>query len=449
MQKESRLNAFIANPYKSMWIMALPIIAGMMVQTLFNVVDIMFISWLGAEEVTAVAFVSPLFFIIIGLGVGIGSGVTATIAQSIGKKDKKSADNCADHTILIGIFMTFLLTVLGVTFGKDLLSVLGATNNILSMSYDYLKILTFGIGLGLFSLFFRAILAGEGETKIPMVIGLIGTTLNLILDPILIFTFNFGVRGAALATVISQVAMVISYLFIFFVRKSSYISFNFNDFQYSRGIIAKIFKIGIPSSLSMLIISFGQVIMNRILINFSTEAVAAYQIVSRLDMLLFMPILGIAISLTTIVGMFYGSKEYEKLLSVVSYGISRAFLITSIGVVFLFIFADNILTIFSSDSLVLNIGITYLKIIILVYPAVAISVICSRVCQALGQGIPLLITTITRVIILTAPLSYYFYFIGKPLEWVWFSQVFAILVAAIISFAWMRFYFKKFNIVTS
>ena len=449
MQKESRLNAFIANPYKSMWIMALPIIAGMMVQTLFNVVDIMFISWLGAEEVTAVAFVSPLFFIIIGLGVGIGSGVTATIAQSIGKKDKKSADNCADHTILIGIFMTFLLTVLGVTFGKDLLSVLGATNNILSMSYDYLKILTFGIGLGLFSLFFRAILAGEGETKIPMVIGLIGTTLNLILDPILIFTFNFGVRGAALATVISQVAMVISYLFIFFVRKSSYISFNFNDFQYSRGIIAKIFKIGIPSSLSMLIISFGQVIMNRILINFSTEAVAAYQIVSRLDMLLFMPILGIAISLTTIVGMFYGSKEYEKLLSVVSYGISRAFLITSIGVVFLFIFADNILTIFSSDSLVIKIGVTYLKIIILVYPAVAISVICSRVCQALGQGMPLLITTTTRVIILTAPLSYYFYLTGRPIEWVWYSQVFAIIIAAGISYFWMRFYFAKFNIVRS
>lgn len=447
MQKESRLNDFIASPNSSMWRMALPIIAGMMVQTLFNVVDIMFISWLGAEEVTAVAFVSPLFFIIIGLGVGIGSGVTATIAQSIGKKDKKSADNCADHTILIGIIMSLLLTILGVAFGESLLSVLGATSNILSMSYEYLKILTFGIGLGLFSLFFRAILAGEGETKIPMVIGLIGTMLNLILDPILIFTFNYGVRGAALATVISQVAMVVSYLFIFFIRKSSYISFNFNDFRYNSDIISKIFKIGIPSSLSMLIISLGQVIMNRILINFSTEAVAAYQIVSRLDMLLFMPILGIAISLTTIVGMFYGSKEYDKLLSVVSYGLSRAFIITSLGVVSLFIFADNILTIFSSDKLVISIGVTYLKIIILVYPAVAISVICSRVCQALGQGMPLLITTITRVIILTAPLSYYFYLIGKPIEWVWYSQVFAILIAAAISYSWMKFYFKKFNIV--
>ena len=92
MEKESRLNDLLEHPYKSMWTMALPIIAGMLVQTLFNVVDIMFIGWLGADEVTAVAFVSPLFFIIIGLGVGIGTGATATIAQYIGKKDKINAE---------------------------------------------------------------------------------------------------------------------------------------------------------------------------------------------------------------------------------------------------------------------------------------------------------------------------------------------------------------------
>ena len=91
MEKQSRLDSFLSNPSKSLWTMALPIIAGMMVQTLFNVVDIMFIGWLGAEEVTAVAFVSPLFFIIIGLTVGLGAGVTASIAQFIGQKDKKNA----------------------------------------------------------------------------------------------------------------------------------------------------------------------------------------------------------------------------------------------------------------------------------------------------------------------------------------------------------------------
>ena len=447
MQKESRLDAFIANPYKSMWTMAMPIIAGMMVQTLFNVVDIMFIGWLGADEVTAVAFVSPLFFIIIGLGVGIGTGTTATIAQYIGQKDKENAEKTASQTILIGFLSTIFLTVLGVIYGEGLLSILGAEGEILSIAYSYLRILTFGLGLVIFSMFFRAILAGEGETKIPMIIGLIGTVLNLILDPILIFTFDYGVRGAAFATIISQIAMVASYLFIIFVKKSTYISFIIRNLSLDNYIISKIFQIGIPSSLSMLIISFGQVVMNKILVNYSTEAVAAYQIVSRLDMLLFMPILGIAISLTTIVGMFYGAKEYKKLLSVVYYGINRAVIITTISVILFFMLAKNILPIFSSNLMVVDIGVTYLKVIILAYPAVGISVICSRVCQALGQGVPLLITTTTRVLILTAPLSYYFYYIGKPLEWVWYSQVFAILIAAIISYAWMKFYFKKFNIV--
>ena len=381
MQKESRLDAFIANPYKSMWKMAMPIIAGMMVQTLFNVVDIMFIGWLGADEVTAVAFVSPLFFIIIGLGVGIGTGTTATIAQYIGQKDKENAEKTASQTILIGFLSTIFLTVLGVIYGEGLLSILGAEGEILSIAYSYLRILTFGLGLVIFSMFFRAILAGEGETKIPMIIGLIGTVLNLILDPILIFTFDYGVRGAAFATIISQIAMVASYLFIIFVKKSTYISFNIRNLSLDNYIISKIFQIGIPSSLSMLIISFGQVVMNKILVNYSTEAVAAYQIVSMLDMLLFMPILGIAISLTTIVGMFYGAKEYKKLLSVVYYGINRAVIITTISVILFFMLAKNILPIFSSNLMVVDIGVTYLKVIILAYPAVGISVICSRVCQ--------------------------------------------------------------------
>jgi putative MATE family efflux protein len=447
MEKQSRLDSFLSNPSKSLWAMALPIIAGMMVQTLFNVVDIMFIGWLGAEEVTAVAFVSPLFFIIIGLTVGLGAGVTASIAQFIGQKDKRNADNCAEHTILLGIGITLTLSLLGIIFGEQLLMLLGASGNILDISYTYLKVLLYGIGLVVFSLFFRAILAGEGETKIPMIIGLIGTLLNLVLDPIFIFVLEYGVKGAALATVISQAVMVVSYLFIIFVRKSTYITFNIRDFKYSPSIINTIFKIGIPSSISMLIISFGQVVMNRILINYSIEAVAAYQIVSRIDMLLFMPILGIAISLTTMVGMFFGAKEYKKLVWIVKYGIVRAIYITAISVAILFIFAHKILPIFTDNSEVLNIGITYLRIIILAYPAVGLSVICSRICQALGQGLPLLVTTITRVLIITAPLSYYFYITGKPLEWVWYAQVFAILIAASISFGWLRYYLRKFAIV--
>ena len=117
------------------------------------------------------------------------------------------------------------------------------------------------------------------------------------------------------------------------------------------------------------------------------------------------------------------------------------------SVAILFILADRILPLFSDDPEVLNIGITYLRVIILAYPAVGLSVICSRICQALGEGMPLLVTTITRVLIITAPLSYYFYITGKPIEWVWYAQVFAILIAATISFGFLRYYSKKFAIV--
>ena len=447
MQQESRLQSFLNNPARAMWSMALPIIAGMMVQTLFNVVDIMFIGWLGADEVTAVAFVSPLFFIIIGLTVGLGAGVTASIAQYIGKKDKESADNCAEHGLLLGFFITILLTILGILFGRDLLMVLGASNHILDIAYSYLEILIFGIGGVVFSLFFRAILAGEGETKIPMIIGLVGTVSNVILDPIFIFLLDYGVDGAAIATVLSQAVMIVMYVFVIFVMKKTFLSFNLNHFRYSPNILRMIFVIGIPSSLSMLLMSFGQAVMNKILFNYSSESVAAYQIVSRIDMLLFMPCLGIAIALTTIVGMFFGAQEFSKLVWVVKYGISRAVIITTVNVAILFLAAEKILPIFSANQEVLSVGITYLKIIVLVYPAVAVSVICARICQALGKGMPLLVVTTIRVLIITAPLSFYFYLIGKPIVWVWYSQVIAVLVAAFISFLFMRFYFKKFGIV--
>ena len=447
MQKESRLQSFLNDPARALWSMALPIIAGMMVQTLFNVVDIMFIGWLGADEVTAVAFVSPLFFIIIGLTVGLGAGVTASIAQYIGKKDKRNADNCAEHAILLGIVITVLLTVLGVYFGRDLLILLGAYDHILDTASSYLKILTFGIGGVVFSLFFRAILAGEGETKIPMIIGLVGTIANVILDPIFIFLLGYGVDGAAIATVLSQVIMLVMYFTVIFVMKKTFISFNFSHFRYTPNILNVIFKVGIPSSLSMLIISFGQAVLNKILINYSSESVAAYQIVSRIDMLLFMPCLGIAIALTTIVSMFFGAKEFSKLVWIVKYGVSRAVIITLVSVVILYFSAEIILPIFTSNQEVLSIGITYLKIIVLVYPAVAVSVICARICQAFGQGMPLLVVTTIRVLVITAPLSLYFYQTGKPVVWVWYSQVLAIVIATAISFLFLQYYLRKFHIV--
>ena len=142
----------------------------------------------------------------------------------------------------------------------------------------------------IFSGFFRSILSGEGDMKLPMIVTALGTVLNIILDPIFIFVLNFGVKGAAMATTISQIVVFLIFVYMLFVKERSYIQFKMRDFSYSNLILIDITKVGLPASISMVIMSFGQLVFNRILTDFSVDAVAAYQIGGRIDMLIFLPV---------------------------------------------------------------------------------------------------------------------------------------------------------------
>ena len=179
--KNNRLKSFIDNPSKSLWRLAIPIIAGMAIQTLYTMIDMIFIGRLGGESIAAVAFNFPIFFFIMGLTFGLGSGVTASIARFIGADDKVNADNAAEHSVVIAFILSLILTVLGLIYGKDILILMGCTDNVIDLSYDYLRISCYGISFLIFSAFFRSILSGEGDMKLPMMIAALGTVLNTIL----------------------------------------------------------------------------------------------------------------------------------------------------------------------------------------------------------------------------------------------------------------------------
>ncbi len=166
---------------------------------------------------------------------------------------------------------------------------------------------------------------------------------------IFIFKLNFGVQGAAIATTISQVVVCCIFIYMLFVKKHAYIQFRMRNFTFSKNIIMDIFRIGIPASLSMIIMYFGQLIFNKILTIYSISAVAAYQIGGRIDMVILLPIMSISAALTTLVGMFYGANENKQLLFIIKYGISRAVIITLIGAISLFLLAPAIIHVFSSD----------------------------------------------------------------------------------------------------
>ena len=443
---KSRLKIFLENPSKALWSLAIPIMFGMGVQTLYNLVDMIFIGKLGGESIAGIAFNMPLFFLVLGLTMGLGTGVTASIARFIGQENKKEADNSAEHAIAMAIVISIFLCLLGLIFGKTILSFFGAEGDILSIAWEYLHIMCIGMPFMIFSGFFRSILAGEGDMKFPMMVAGLGTVLNIVLDPIFIFElenyggigFGLGVAGAAMATVISQVIVFCVFIYMLFVKEHSYITFRLKDFSFSKVIIWDIVSVGLPASLSMIVMAIGQGVFNKILIYFSADTVAAYQVAGRLDMLVFLPIFSIAASLTTLVGMFYGAKEYDALRFTIRYGILSAFFITIISSSFIYFFADFTVGFFTDDDLIISIAVSFLKLFSLVYPLIAIAITTGRVLQGLGKGLPVLIITIIRVLGVSAPLALFFiFYLAKPVEWVWYSMMISTIIAFIISMVWL------------
>ena len=450
----SRLSSFLENPKKALWTLAVPIMFGMGIHTLYNIVDMLFIGRLGGDAIAGVAFNMPIFFLMLGLTMGLGSGVTASIARLIGQKNKSGADNSAEHAIAMAACISGVFTLLGLYYGKDILAIFGAEGNILTLGWDYLSMIVLGLPFMVFSGFFRSILAGEGDMKFPMMVAGLGTILNIILDPIFIFDLEdygniglgMGVKGAALATVVSQLSVFLIFIYMLFIKEHAYISFNLKAFSPSKIILWDIVKVGLPASLSMIIMAVGQGVFNKILIQYSSQTVAAYQVAGRLDMLIFLPIFAIAGAMTTLVGMFYGAKEIRALNQIIRYGILSAFLITLVSSTFVYLFADIFSSWFTKDQEIIDVSVGFLRLLSLIYPLVAIAITSGRVMQGLGKGLPVLIITIIRVLGISAPLAIYFSFIlEKPVEWNWYAMMAAAAVSFVIAIYWVRFELNKIN----
>ena len=443
---ESRLEDFLNNPEKSLWSIAIPVMAGMAIQTMYSIVDMLFIGQLGGESITAVAFNMPLYFFVMGITFGVGTGLTSSISRAIGAKNKERADNAANHGLVIGLLLGLSLTIFGLTLGKNVLSTLGAPDEMLEESWSYLKVTCYGMTFIVFAIVFRSILAGEGDMKFPVMVAAVGTILNVILDPIFIFNLEkyggfglgMGVEGAALASVVSQTIVFSIFVYMLFWKEHAYVSFDIKNFKFSSEIMKEILRVGIPSSISMIIMSFGQGVFNYILVEgYGPDSVAAYTISGRLDMLMFLPIMGIATGLVTTVGMFTGAKRMDKVRSIIIYGISRAFIIVAMASSIVYLSAPYIMGLFTDDPIIEDIGIGALRTLCFAYPFVGIAMPCGRIMQGLGQGFPVLVITALRVLLISAPLAYYFANNNYDIVWIWYSIVISIGVSAIVGPLWV------------
>ena len=439
MDKRNRLNEFIKNPQKALFTLSFPMMVGMSVQAIYMLIDTAFIgNWVGGSALAGLGIVFPPMFIIMGITFGLGSGATTVIAQSIGEKNKHKADNAAEHIIILGIFLSIVFIVIGLLFGNDILEYQGNNQEVLSHASDYFYTMLCGTPFMILSIFFRSILSGEGDNMMPMKVLGLGTLINLILDPILIY--YFAIKGAALATVISQIVVFTIFIYLMIFKKHNYISLDLNNFKFNSSILKQTLKIGVPASLSMLIMSLGIFFYNTILnqTEYPVSAIAAYSTAHSIEHLFFIPIISIATSMITLIGMFFGAKRYDLIDKVIYFAMRTSLIISILYSVIFYLCSGFLLSLFTNEKEIINIGIGYFQIFAFAVPFISIAMNCSRAMQGLGKAYPMFIITCLRVIIISCFLAHYFInCLNKTIEFAWIAILISCITSAFISFIWL------------
>jgi len=341
-----------------------------------------------------------------------------------------------------------LFTLILFTTSQTIFSTIGAGDTI-TLATSYGNIIFAGSIFIFFSQVAYAILRAEGDANRSMYAMMFGAGLNIILDPIFIYTFEMGVVGAAYATVLSMAIASFVLIYWLFLRKDTYVSFHFKDFAFKKDIIKDIFKVGLPASIQQLSMSITMLVIIRIItLQGANEiGVAAYNTGWRVVMVAVLPLLGIATAVTAVTGAAFGSKLYEKLNTAYLYAIKIGLVIEVICTVAIFTFAPAIASLFttSSDAVQLNIYLVdFLKITSLFYPGAAFGIITSAMFQGAGKGMNSLIATLLRTIILTVFLSVLFTFVFQwGLTGIWWALVVANIIGSLIGITWGKYFINK------
>ena len=401
--------------------MSLPMMISMVVQALYNIVDSVFVSRVSEDALTAVSMAFPLQALCIALGAGMGVGVNALLSKSLGAKDNDMVNKSA----LNGLFMTFVsylvLLVIGIFAVKPFYMIQTDSADIIQYGTDYLSVICcFSFGM-FFQFTFERLLQSTGRTFQTMITQTVGAVTNIILDPIFIFGLfgvpAFGVKGAAIATVIGQIIAAVLAL-IMNIKVNTDIDFSLEGFKPDIKIIGMIYKVGLPSIIMQSIGSVMVFCLNKILIVFSSTAVAVFGVYFKLQSFVFMPVFGLNNGLIPIMAYNYGAKKKDRMIKTIKCGLLIAFSIMSVGMVVFELFPDAILALFEASDNMLAMGKVALRTIAIHFPIAAICIVLGSAFQALGNAVYSMFVSIARQLVVLIPVAYALSKLGN-VNYVW------------------------------
>ncbi|MDE7477898.1 MAG: MATE family efflux transporter [Lachnospiraceae bacterium] len=405
--------------------MSLPMMVSMLVQALYNIVDSIFVAKLSENALTAVSLAFPLQTLLIALGTGTGVGVNSLLSKQLGEKNFKQVSKTAMNGIFLAVLSYIVFVIIGIVGVRPFYAtqIKDADPEILTLGVQYLTIICV-CSFGLYAqLIFEKLLQSTGKTVYSMIMQATGAVINIILDPILIFGLlgmpRLGVAGAAIATVIGQIAGGTLGL-IFNIKANKDITLSVKGFKPDINTIGNIYKVGVPSIIMQAIGSVMTYGMNMILITFSATATAVFGIYFKLQSFFFMPVFGLNNGLIPIVAYNYGAGKRSRLIKAVKCSLVYAFILLFIGFVVFETIPGVLLGMFEASEEMLDIGVTALRIIGVHYLVAWFCIIAGSVFQALGNGVYSLIVSVARQLVVLLPAAFILAKLGG-LQAVWWA----------------------------
>lgn len=403
MEKNENVEMITGDPKKAINKLSIPIIASMFLIFANNIIDSIWVAGLGPDPLAALGYVTPLFMIMVGFGNGLGAGGNSLISRYIGAEDKSSANNAAIHNLILSAVVSIVITIIFLAFLKPLLMLMGASSVI-----DYATDYAFIIFAWTFGLLMPPIVGGafraEGDIKRATVPIALAAIINMILDPIFIYTLNMGIQGAAWATALGPFISLLLMFYWIFIKKDTYLSYNRKDFHNNLSMYKDILVVGIPASLEQLVLSVLTIFVNFMLTIVSGPvAVAVYTAGWRIINIGMLPAIGVGTAAISVAGVAFGARKYENLRIVARYAVKVALIASIIVCVILIVFSNQIAVIFSysESSAKLAPAIAgFLQIMSLFILYVPFGASAGNVFQGVGKGtISFLLTTFREFIL--------------------------------------------------
>lgn len=389
--------------------MSIPIMISMLVQALYNIVDSMFVAKVSQNALAAVSLCYPIQMIIVAVACGTAVGLNALLSRYLGQKKQYEANQVTLHGILLAVLNWLIFAVIGIFFSRMFLRLFTQDQEILNMGISYMRICTlFSFGVFM-QITYERIMQATGNPIYNMVIQGIGALVNIALDPIFIFgLFGFpklGVTGAAIATVIGQIAAMILGILITKLKIKE-VQIHFKQFKFQWQMIKDLYRIAIPAILMQSIMSFMTIFMNMILVAFSEVAVSVFSIYFKLQQFVFMAVNGMINALIPIVSYNYGAKKKERITATISFTLKISGIIMVTGMLLFQFFPKELLYLFNAEEEMLSIGVPALRTISYSFVFAGISMILCAIFQALDHGMKSLVITLLRQMILLIPSAY-------------------------------------------